>query len=73
MNLCKHEKINLQNLEELKGKNLFLDVASLHTGDSFGELALINDEPRKASIKTLSDCYLAYLDKNDYKKILRKI
>ena len=44
----------------------------LKSGDSFGELALINHEPRAATIKCISSCYLAVLSKEDYAKVLRK-
>lgn len=48
-------------------------VANLKSGDSFGELALINNQPRKATIKCLSKCQFAYLEKEDYVRALRKI
>ena len=49
------------------------EVAKLQTGSSFGELALINNEPRKATIMCLTDCHFAVLEKKDYVKILQKI
>jgi len=46
-------------------------VYEYHTNDYFGELALINDEKRKASIKVTSpQMIVAYLDKNSFKRLL---
>jgi CRP-like cAMP-binding protein len=45
-------------------------VANLQTGNTFGELALINDAPRAANIKAISNCYFATIEKTDYQKIL---
>jgi len=45
----------------------------LQAGQSFGELALINDKPRAATIMCLTDCYFAVIDKSDYAKVLKKI
>jgi CRP-like cAMP-binding protein len=44
-----------------------------HSGQSFGELALINSKPRAATIKCPSDTHFAVLSKLDYTKILGKI
>ncbi|MEO1192428.1 MAG: patatin-like phospholipase family protein [Pseudomonadota bacterium] len=46
-------------------------VAELSTGESFGELALINDSPRAATIKALRDSELGRLDKNHFEQILK--
>lgn len=50
-----------------------LEVTKLQTGASFGELALINNEPRKATIMCLTDCYFAVLEKQEYSKVLQRI
>ena len=34
-------------------KNTQVVLGELHSGDSFGELALINDKPRAASVKAV--------------------
>lgn len=45
-------------------------VRLLSTGDCFGELALINNKPRTASIESKTLTYLAVLSKKDFTKIL---
>ena len=42
-------------------------------GDSFGEMALINKEPRNATIHCLTHCYFATLDQADFDRQLKKI
>lgn len=46
------------------------DLLKLKAGDNFGELALIDNSTRKASIICLSNCIFAILDKEHYKSIL---
>jgi CRP-like cAMP-binding protein len=46
------------------------EVSSLHAGKSFGELALINDRPRAASVICKNRVIVAVLKKEDFKKIL---
>ena len=41
-------------------------VAVLRAGAGFGDLALINDKPRAATIITADDCILARVEKADY-------
>lgn len=73
MKLSKDQISKLDKLEELEQYEWFVNVAILVSGNSFGELALINDEVRKATIKCATDCYFATLDKSDYNNILGKI
>ena len=47
------------------------EVKVLSAGESFGELALLNNSPRSATVKCLEPCYLAVIVQRDYKKILR--
>lgn len=47
-----------------------IEVASLGAGASFGELALLRDAPRAASIQCVEPSIVAILSKSDYKRIL---
>lgn len=48
------------------------EILKISTGGSFGELALINDEPRAATVKTLSECAFGVLKQKDFMRILKK-
>ncbi|KAG2467651.1 RPGF3 factor, partial [Polypterus senegalus] len=53
------------------GKGL---VTTLHEGDDFGQLALVNDSPRTASIILREDnCHFLRVDKNDFNRILKDV
>lgn len=42
----------------------------LREGDFFGEIALLRDTPRAATIRTVTQCRLLVLDKEDFKDLL---
>lgn len=47
-------------------------MATLHEGDDFGQLALVNDAPRAASIILREDnCHFLRVDKQDFNRILK--
>ena len=47
-------------------------MCTLHEGDDFGKLALVNDAPRAASIVLREDnCHFLRVDKEDFNRILR--
>ncbi|XP_037542390.1 rap guanine nucleotide exchange factor 4 isoform X2 [Nematolebias whitei] len=49
-------------------------VCTLHEGDDFGKLALVNDAPRAASIVLREDnCHFLRVDKDDFNRILRDV
>ena len=53
-----------------------LHWATLHQTDhtvTFGELALIKNQLRAATIQCLEDCHFAVIQKDDYEKVLQKI
>uniref|UniRef100_A0A4W3HQW6 Cyclic nucleotide-binding domain-containing protein n=1 Tax=Callorhinchus milii TaxID=7868 RepID=A0A4W3HQW6_CALMI len=53
------------------GKGL---VTTLHEGDDFGQLALVNEAPRAATIVLAEDnCHFLRVDKEDFNRILRVI
>lgn len=58
------EKIKPQEIEE---------VAELSDGATFGEVALINNSKRQASIICHTPCHFAVLDKKDYQDILKGV
>lgn len=72
-------KVNFDELQKLvllfKNKKIewFVNVLDLHEGQAFGELALLNDQPRAATVKTTRDSTFAILDKKDFQKILGRI
>jgi CRP-like cAMP-binding protein len=51
----------------------FKEVVSLGTGESFGELALINEAPRAATITCHKECYFAVIGRAEYQRVLKKI
>lgn len=53
---------------------LHYDVANvLKEGDYFGELGLLTKKPRKATVLAIEDCYLIYLEKEDYKNVVQSV
>ena len=51
----------------------FTEVKVYHTGDSFGELALMKNQPRAATIFCQTDCHFGVLDREDFLRIIGKI
>jgi len=47
-------------------------VTTLGPGRLFGELALINSEPRAATVKCLVDCEFLTIDKSHFKNVIKK-
>jgi CRP-like cAMP-binding protein len=51
----------------------FSDEAHLVAGCSFGELAIMHDRPRNATIKCISRCHFLTLSRKDYIETLNEI
>ena len=71
--LNEDQRNDLRRYDKLENLNMFITVANRSSGESFGELALINDTSRAATIQCLTNCYFATLDREDYNRILKKI
>ncbi len=48
------------------------ELARLSAGDFFGEMALLNEEPRSATVRTLEPTRVLALAKEDFRKIIRE-
>lgn len=45
-------------------------IATLHAGEFFGEMSLLLGVPRSATVRTLEECTLFIIDRNDLQKLL---
>lgn len=54
-----------------KNTHNMICVKDIEAGNAFGELALLNNKPRLATIVCLEDCQFAILEKDDFSKILK--
>lgn len=72
MHLTLQEKKNLDEIEAFEEYQWFVEVSKLKSGDCFGELALIDDKPRAATITCITDCQFATLGDVDYNRVLAK-
>ncbi|OMJ65899.1 hypothetical protein SteCoe_37455 [Stentor coeruleus] len=66
----KKTEIDLKFLANYGEIEEFKHINTLKEGDFFGELALINNKPRTATVEAAEVCYLAVVSKKDFKKIL---
>lgn len=67
--MIKEGRVNVTVTNE-DGKELIL--STLQAGDNFGELSIIDDNPRSANIFTLENCIFIILQKNDFYQILKQ-
>ncbi|KAL4484751.1 hypothetical protein ABPG74_019928 [Tetrahymena malaccensis] len=72
--LPKKRQENEENQEENTNQkdNDLVCVKELNAGTGFGELALMNNKPRLASIICHSNCHFATLDKKEFNEILKE-
>jgi CRP-like cAMP-binding protein len=73
LNLSEKEQERLEGFIEMDKLDWFKEVVSLGTGESFGELALINEAPRAATITCHKECYFAVIGRAEYQRVLKKI
>eukprot|EP00347_Sterkiella_histriomuscorum_P019194 403342576 len=69
----KRKSMNRLSIRVEDQVKLFIEFTQLKAGKSFGELALIKNRPRAATITCIEDCHFAVMSKNDYEKVLQKI
>src|SRR5256714_10103353 len=55
-------------MSDSEGKEVILAI--LGPGEFFGEMGLIDDEPRSASVVTIEPCELLSIAKRDFKRVL---
>ena len=55
-------------MSDAEGKEVILSI--LTAGEFFGEMGLIDDEPRSASVVTIEPCELLSIAKRDFKKCM---
>ncbi|KPJ01937.1 Uncharacterized protein C20orf152-like [Papilio xuthus] len=61
-----------QNIfDELLQKHISVEVGSMHTGDMFGEVSLLHNIKRTATVTTVDHCELLVLMKDDFKNVLQ--
>jgi hypothetical protein len=72
MQLSVNEKENLDKLELYKEYDWFSEVSKLKSGDHFGDLAILDNKPRAATIKCINNCHFATLGHDDYQRVLAK-
>jgi signal transduction histidine kinase len=49
-----------------------VEIASLQTGDFFGEMAMLDNKPRSATVACLTPCHLFTLDRYAFASLLRQ-
>ncbi|MEK6704577.1 MAG: cyclic nucleotide-binding domain-containing protein [Bdellovibrionota bacterium] len=48
------------------------DVGQLRTGNFFGEMSLVDNSPRSATVKALTNCQVFYISKEQFNKFLQQ-
>jgi len=64
------KKIVEKEDDKEREKEILINVRDLPTGSAFGELSLLSNKPRAATIQCNEDCQFAVLDKLHFDEIL---
>lgn len=56
--------VGIFKTNKLTGENY--DVGQLRHGSFFGEMSLVDENPRSATVRALSDCHLFYISKDAF-------
>lgn len=67
----KGEKMYIVKRGEVQVSRANAVLAILKDNSFFGEMALVSDEPRNATVKTVTDVEVLIIDKNDFNHILQ--
>lgn len=62
-----HVQVKVEDSKNLK------TVAHLHPGESFGEAALINNNPRNATVVSAEPSELLMIEKEDYERVIKSL
>jgi CRP-like cAMP-binding protein len=60
--------VGIYKTNKLTGEHY--DVGQLRYGSFFGEMSLVDENPRSATVRALSDCHLFYISKETFEKFL---
>ena len=60
--------VGIYKTNKLTGEHY--DVGQLRYGNFFGEMSLVDENPRSATVRALTDCHLFYLSKDNFTKFL---
>lgn len=62
--------VGIFKTNKLTGENY--DIGQLREGSFFGEMSLVDTNPRSATVKALTDCQLFYISKEIFEKFLNQ-
>ena len=60
--------VGIYKTNKLSGNNY--DVGQLKQGSFFGEMSLVDDQPRSATVRALTDCHLFHISKESFHTFL---
>jgi CRP/FNR family transcriptional regulator, cyclic AMP receptor protein len=68
LHLILHGTVGVFKTNKLTGD--FYDVAQLRAGTFFGEMSLVDSNPRSATVRALTDCQLFFISKDAFHKFI---